>query len=272
MPSTQPIIQVDAFAERPFEGNPAAVCVLARPAPDSWMQDVAREMNLSETAFLLREDDDFRLRWFTPAVEVDLCGHATLASAHVLWTEGHLKTNETARFRTRSGPLSAERTDDGIEMNFPAEPAEPAPSPDGLLAAIGVERPLYLGRNRFDYMIEVESEAALRALAPDFGALKKIEARGFIATARAAAPPFDFASRFFAPACGVDEDPVTGSAHCALAPYWSAKLRKTEMKGLQTSARGGKVGVRLAGDRVVLIGRAVTILRGELLAPPPDAS
>jgi predicted PhzF superfamily epimerase YddE/YHI9 len=258
------IIQVDAFTTKPFAGNPAAVCILSEPRPDAWMRDIAREMNLSETAFLHPEDGGYRLRWFTPAVEVDLCGHATLASAHVLWEDGHLAAGEQARFHTRSGLLLADRRGDWIELDFPAKIAEIAEAPPGLLAALGVHA-VSVSRNQFDYLVEVASEAEVRSAAPDFGALKKVEARGVIVTARAAGAGFDFVSRFFAPAVGVDEDPVTGSAHCALGPYWAARLGKTEFTAYQASARGGVIRVKVSGDRVMIGGHAVTVMRGELL-------
>ena len=229
------------------------------------MRNVAREMNLSETAFLVPEDGGFRLRWFTPAAEVDLCGHATVASAHVLWQDGHVAEGAQARFHTRSGVLLADRRGDWIELDFPVKAVEDAAAPAGLFAALGCG-PQAVMRNQFDYLLELESEAAVRAMAPDFTALRKIEARGVIATARASTAGFDFVSRFFAPAVGVDEDPVTGSAHCALAPYWGERLGKTEMTGFQASARGGTVRVRLAGERVILGGQAVTVMAGDLLA------
>jgi predicted PhzF superfamily epimerase YddE/YHI9 len=227
------------------------------------MRDVAREMNLSETAFLVPDNGGFRLRWFTPVVEVDLCGHATVASAHVLWQDGHLPPDAQARFQTRSGRLLADRRGDWIELDFPAKLAVPSDAPAGLFAALGC-RARAVMRNQFDYLVEFDSEAELRALAPDFTALKKIEARGVIATATASTEGFDFVSRFFAPAVGVDEDPVTGSSHCALAPYWGQRLGKTVMVGFQASARGGTVRVRLAGERVILGGQAVTVMAGDL--------
>ncbi|PYP67446.1 MAG: oxidoreductase [Gemmatimonadetes bacterium] len=259
------IVQVDAFTSTPFAGNPAAVCVLPAPRDERWMQSVAQEMNLSETAFLHPEDDGFRLRWFTPAVEVDLCGHATLASAHVLWEDGHTPAGEEARFRTKSGLLTARRRDGWIELNFPATRAAPAPAPAGLAEALGLQgTPRWVGRSRFDYLIELDSEDTIRALKPDFPALERVEARGTIVTSRAATPGYDFVSRFFAPRTGVPEDPVTGSAHCALAPFWSERLKKTEMIAYQASPRGGVVRVSLGGERVKLGGTAVTVLRGEL--------
>ena len=258
------IVQVDAFTAEPFAGNPAAVCVLAHAADKRWMQQVAREMNLSETAFLFRQGDGWSLRWFTPSVEVALCGHATLASAHVLWQDGHLAQGVQARFDTKSGRLTADRKGDWIEMDFPAEPAQPADPPESLLAALGVAA-TFVGKNRMDYIVEIESEAAVRALQPDFTRLRSLPVRSVMVTARSSDGGCDFVSRFFAPGSGVDEDPVTGSAHCCLAPYWGAKLGKTEMTGHQVSARGGVVRVRNAGDRVILGGQAVTVLRGDLL-------
>src|SRR6266699_380008 len=228
------IVQVDAFASRPFSGNPAGVCVLPAPRDERWMQDVAAEMNLAETAFLHPENEGYRLRWFTPKVEVALCGHATLASAHVLWEEGHLAADQQARFHTQSGLLTADHAGDWIELDFPATPPAPAAAPPGLK--------------------------------PDLAARERVDARGIIVTSRAATPGFDFVSRFFAPQSGVPEDPVTGSAHCALAPYWCERLHRAELTGYQASPRGGVVRVRLAGDRVMLGGQAVTVLRGELLS------
>ena len=264
MPLT--ITQVDAFTREPFGGNPAAVCLLPDAAEAPWMQRVAREMNLSETAFLVpRDEGAFDLRWFTPAVEVDLCGHATLASAHVLWEKGHLTPDAPAVFHTRSGRLSAVLRDGWVEMDFPAEPDEPAPVPDGLADALGAE-PTYVGRNRLDYLVEVDAEATVRRLAPDARRLGEVEGRGIIVTARAETEGFDFVSRFFAPRAGVDEDPVTGSAHCCLGPYWRRRLGGDAFTAWQASERGGLVKVAVRGERVTLSGQAVTVLRGELLA------
>ena len=260
------ITQVDAFTSEPFGGNPAAVCVLPAPADAGWMQRVANEMNLSETAFLVRrESGEFDLRWFTPAVEVDLCGHATLASAHVLWEEGHLPPDAPAVFHTRSGRLSAVLRGGWIEMDFPAEPDEREPAPDGLAAALGAE-PAYVGRNRFDYLVEVDNQTTVERLTPDMRRLRELEGRGIIVTAQAETEGFDFVSRFFAPNTGVDEDPVTGSAHCCLGPYWQRRLGRDTLTARQVSARGGLVKVTVHGDRVTLSGQAVTVLRGELLA------
>lgn len=260
------ILQVDAFTDRPFRGNPAAVCVLPAARDEAWMQDVAREMNLSETAFLVRRTDgSYDLRWFTPAAEVALCGHATLGSAHALWETGALGKSEEARFHTLSGLLTASLVDDGlIELDFPVKRAEETPALPGLLEALGV-RAVYIGKNVFDYLVEVESEEVVRSLKPDFGRLGALTVRGVMVTARSSSGAFDFVSRFFAPAVGVDEDPVTGSAHTCLAPHWAERLGKTEMRAHQASARGGDLRVRLAGDRVKLAGRAVTTLVGELV-------
>ncbi|MDD5563217.1 MAG: PhzF family phenazine biosynthesis protein [Thermoanaerobaculaceae bacterium] len=255
--------KVDSFTAEPFAGNPAGVCLLPEPRPERWMQAVAREMNLSETAFLVREGAGFRLRWFTPAVEVALCGHATLAAAHVLWEAGILAPGEVACFATKSGELRAARRGELIELDFPVKPETAAAPPAHLLEAVGAN-PTYLGRNAFDYLLLLESEDAVRAVTPDFALLRRVDVRGVIVTAPASTPGYDFVSRFFAPAVGVDEDPVTGSAHCCLGPFWAARLGKTELSAYQASARGGAMRVLLAGDRVFLGGRAVTVLRGEL--------
>lgn len=264
-PMPQPVVQVDAFADRPFAGNPAAVCILTTPRDEVWMQNVAAEMNLSETAFLYPAGGDWRLRWFTPAVEVALCGHATLASAHVLWEEGHLAPAAEARFHTKSGLLTCRRAGEWTEMDFPAKPESEFPAPEGMARALGVD-PVYVGRSQFDYLVEVDSEETVRALAPDIGLLATVEARGVIVTARASSAEagYDFVSRFFAPRAGVNEDPVTGSAHCVLAPYWAGRLGRDELIGYQASKRGGIVRVHATGDRVLLGGRAVTVMRGEL--------
>ncbi len=266
------IYQVDAFSERPFAGNPAGVVPLTAPVAVEWMQAFAQEMNLSETAYFWPEGDAYRLRWFTPAAEVRLCGHATLASAHTLWESGRLALSAPARFDTLSGRLTCARRPGGtIEMEFPARQSEPCEAPPGLVEALGFGSdwtPLFVGRNVDDYLVEVATADEVRRVVPDAAALRRVEARGVIVTApsdrRAGGHPCDFVSRFFAPGVGVDEDPVTGSAHCALAPFWSARLGKSELVGYQMSARGGTVGVKVAGERVLLTGRAVTIFRAEL--------
>ncbi len=258
------IFQVDAFADDVFSGNPAAVCILSAPRAETWMQALAAEMNLSETAFLVaRDDGSYDLRWFTPAVEVDLCGHATLASAHILWETGVLAAQEEARFHTRSGLLTANKRDDLIEMDFPATPAETTQVPTALSEALGA-LPLYVGMSKFDYLVEMASEELVRELNPDMAKLSAFPVRGIIVTAAASSAKYDFVSRFFAPAVGVDEDPVTGSAHACLGPFWSARLGKDEMLAYQASARGGEIHVRVAGERVLLGGQAVTVLHGTL--------
>lgn len=263
----QRIVQVDAFTATPFAGNPAAICVLPAARDADWMQHVAAEMNLAETAFLARAEDGFNLRWFTPTVEVPLCGHATLASAHVLWEDGHLAADAQARFHTQSGLLTARRNDGWIEMNFPAIAFAPIdPLPD-LVTALGVT-PLYVAQGDPQdgkYLVEVASEEMLRAMTPDFALLATLPGQGVIVTSHAtASPDYDFVSRFFAPKVGINEDPVTGSAHCYLTPYWAQKLGKEHLIGYQASPRGGVVRARRHGDRIVLSGQAVTTLRGEL--------
>jgi PhzF family phenazine biosynthesis protein len=258
------IYQVDSFTDKRFSGNPAAVCITDELMDEGWMQNVAREMNLSETAFLRKQAEGYNLRWFTPAVEVELCGHATLASAHILWEIGLLEQGEQAIFHTLSGLLTANQKGRWIEMNFPATIEEPATTPAGLTEALGVAVK-YVGKNQFDYLVEVESEDVVRNVKPDFGLLQTVAARGVIVTSRANSGEYDFVSRFFAPKVGINEDPVTGSAHCCLSPFWSQRLGKDELVGYQASARGGVVKVRYAGDRVFLGGQAVTVLRGELV-------
>jgi PhzF family phenazine biosynthesis protein len=257
------LLQVDAFTSAAFRGNPAAVCLLDRERPDDWMQAVAAEMNLSETAFLLQHQDGFNLRWMTPTVEVALCGHATLASAHALWEENVIETG--IRFHTKSGVLTATRDGDWIELDFPSKPEQRVDAPPELLDALGFADPRYVGRNAFDYIIELDSPDAVKAVDPDHARLRTVQVRGVIVTARGDGE-FDFVSRFFAPGSGVDEDPVTGSAHCCLAPFWASRLGKNEFLAYQASRRGGVVRVRLDGDRVRLGGQAVTVFRGELVA------
>lgn len=258
-----PLYQVDAFTDRPFGGNPAAVCLLDAPADPEWMQKVAGEMNLAETAFLVPENEGYGLRWFTPVAEVALCGHATLASAHVLWETGRLRKEETARFWTKSGLLTATQRGDQIELDFPAKLQTPTEAPPELLTALGVQ-PNYVGRNEFDYLLALDSEASVRGLRPDYGLLRALPVRGVIVTARSESPEFDFVSRFFAPGVGIDEDPATGSAHCCLGPFWQDRLGKEMFTAYQASPRGAILNVAVRGDRVLLGGQAITILRGEL--------
>lgn len=258
-----PIYTVDAFTQQPFGGNPAAVCLLDEPRDAGWMQQVAAEMNLSETAFLQQTGPgEWDLRWFTPKVEVDLCGHATLASAHVLWQRG--ETAETLRFQTRSGTLTAVRENDAIRLDFPAQPAADSSAPSGLTEALGVT-PQYVGRSRDDVLVVVEDARTVIDLSPDFTRLASIDTRGVMVTAPGDRQGIDFVSRFFAPRVGIPEDPVTGSAHCCLTPYWAERLGKTELRAIQASARVGELTVRLNGERVELVGHAVTTLEGRFL-------
>lgn len=268
----RPIYIVDAFTSETFKGNPAAVCPLDAPQPAEWMQRVAAEMNLSETAFLTPRDagDGFNLRWFTPAIEVPLCGHATLASAHTLWETGRLAADAEARFHTKSGWLIARRTSDSIEMDFPAMRLAEIPTPDGVAESLRTtpQRVLLVtDQNDLEknYLVELASEAEVRALRPDFNLMRERVSKGLIVTAQAETAGVDFVSRYFATWAGIDEDPVTGSAHCALAPYWVEKLGRATLTGYQASARGGFVQVTLDGDRVRLGGQAVTVVRGTLL-------
>jgi PhzF family phenazine biosynthesis protein len=253
---------VDAFATRPFSGNPAAVVPLDAPRSDAWMQAVAAEMKHAETAFPLRAGEAWSLRWFTPVVEVDLCGHATLASAHVLWETGAAPRDAELHFETRSGRLSALSRGSEIEMDFPSWPAPPAPAPRGLADALGAT-PVFVGASHGNWLVQLADEASVRALQPDFRALGR-NGWSVIATARSASPEFDFVSRYFAVPYGIDEDPVTGSAHCTLAPHWAALLGRAKLTGFQASARGGVVRVEVAGDLVRIAGHAVSVLSGRL--------
>ncbi len=260
-PKPPTIHHVDAFTDRPFAGNPAAVCILESDADAQWMQSVAAEMNLSETAFLRPDGDIWQLRWFTPAVEVDLCGHATLASAHVLWETGVLPATAAARFQTRSGLLTATRAGDSIELDFPTVAVHETTAPEGLELALG-EQPVHIVRTHQDLIVELASEAEVRRCTPDFGRIRALPTRAIGITSRASSPEFDIVSRFFAPTAGVDEDPATGSLHCALAPYWATRLHRTQFRAYQASRRGGFLHVTLDGARVRLRGQAVTVLRG----------
>ncbi|MDW7650000.1 MAG: PhzF family phenazine biosynthesis protein [Bacillota bacterium] len=259
-----PIYQVDSFTDKPFLGNPAAVCILSDPGEENWMQNVAREMNLSETAFLSPHGEGYNLRWFTPTIEVDLCGHATLAAAHILWEQGYLKQDAVARFYTKSGILAAKKDGPSIVLDFPAEAPAKTDIPDYIIKALDVSA-IYMGKNRLDYIIEVDSAETVLQLAPDFSQLRDMGLRGVMVTSRDYSGKYDFISRYFAPGAGIDEDPVTGSAHCCLGPYWMSKLNKNRLRAYQASARGGSVLVEISGDRVYLGGRAVTVMKGELL-------
>ncbi|MBO9599378.1 MAG: PhzF family phenazine biosynthesis protein [Cohnella sp.] len=254
---------IDAFTDRPFKGNPAAVCLLDSEIPEERMQRIANEMNLSETAFLLRREAGYSLRWFTPQTEVDLCGHATLASAHYLWEEAGVEDAELT-FVTRSGLLTATRESDWIRLDFPSESARECEPPADLIAGLGTDY-VYIGRNRMDYLVEVADEDAVLALRPNMNVWSKVPSRGVIVTSKSVRPGIDFVSRCFFPAVGVDEDPVTGSAHCCLGPYWSSKLQKRGLAAMQLSSREGYLKVTVRDDRVLLMGQAVTTLRGRLV-------
>jgi predicted PhzF superfamily epimerase YddE/YHI9 len=260
------LYQVDAFTSRPFAGNPAAVVLLDAWPDDAWMQRVAAENNLAETAFVVPGAEAWGLRWFTPAAEVDLCGHATVATAHVMWESERLAADATAAFDTRSGRLTASPLGGGwIELDFPSLPAEAADAPPGLLEGLGAPAAAFVGRSRFDFLVEVETAVDVEKIVPDFRALKEVDARGVCVTA-AGEGDVDFVSRFFGPAVGVEEDPVTGSAHCILTPYWSARLGKKRMVARQVSARGGDLRLHARGERVGIAGQAVTVIRGLLVA------
>jgi PhzF family phenazine biosynthesis protein len=260
----QTLYYVDAFTDRRFSGNPAAVCLLENTREDDWMQSVAEELNLSETAFVRPMEDGFSLRWFTPKAEVKLCGHATLASAHILWETGALPMDQTACFHTLSGKLTAQKKASEIELNFPATVVESVAAPEGLLEALGTSTN-FVGRSAFDYLLEVDSPDTVRKLRPNFSRIAELPVRGVIVTSHATEGEFDFVSRFFAPAVGVNEDPVTGSAHCSLGPLWKARLGKSDFRAFQASKRGGVLNVRVREERVLLGGQAVTVIKGELL-------
>lgn len=257
------LYQVDAFTDKLFKGNSAGVCILDKQISEEMMQSIAMEMNLSETAFLLKQDNGFNLRWFTPESEVDLCGHATLASAHILWEEGYLDQNEQAIFYTKSGVLKAFKDGEYITLDFPLELAQQVNPPDDLIKAFNVPF-LYAGKNRMDYIIEVENEEVIKALKPDFELLKRVKARGVIVTSASSNPEYDFVSRFFAPRVGINEDPVTGSAHCCLGPYWSNKLKKDSLIAYQASKRGGILKLRILKERIHIGGKAVTFFKTEI--------
>ena len=293
----QTIIQVDAFTNQAFQGNPAAVCVLETPQSEEWMKLVAREMNLSETAFLVQDtlpcngqgvqasvknsrdrpsedcldfvdqQDNYQLRWFTPTTEVPLCGHATLASAHVLWTEGYVSSNRSIDFQTQSGLLTASFKDGWIELNFPVNPSQNTVPPTDLTTALGVSLKTTL-INSLGYLVEVDSADIVTNLQPNFSLLKNLATGNVIVTSLAdSGSGYDFVSRFFAPGLGVDEDPVTGAAHCCLAPFWRERLNKNELLAYQASSRGGRIKINYSGgERVFLQGQAVTVMRGELFS------
>jgi PhzF family phenazine biosynthesis protein len=257
------IYQVDSFTQTPYSGNPAGVCVLENHADDSWMQNIACEMNCAETAFLVKNGGSYKLRWFSPAVEVELCGHATLAAAHILWETESVPKDKEIIFNTLSGRLTARMTNGLIWLDFPTIPAEETAPPLGLERSLG-EKILWCGKNRFDYLIELTSEEAVRQCSPDYKSLRTIPMRGCIITSRASSPAYNIVSRFFAPAIGIDEDPVTGSAHCCLAPFWHKRLDLLEFTSYQASKRGGYIHMILNDDRVMIGGSAVTIFKCEI--------
>lgn len=254
---------VDAFTDKPYKGNPAAVLILKTEKPDHWMQSIAKEMNLSETAFLHRQGEEYSLRWFTPETEVDLCGHATLASAHILWEEQFFN-GEEIRFTTKSGLLTATRDGNWIQMNFPLEIEQKCVPPRELIEGLGVPY-RYIGKNRLDYIVEIEDEETLKGLRPNFDLWKSIN-RGVIITSKSNRPGIDFVSRCFYPALGINEDPVTGSAHCCLGPYWQGKLKKNELTAHQLSNREGVLRVTILEERILISGQAITTLKGKLAA------
>jgi len=257
-----PLYTVDSFAEAPFKGNPAGVCFLMGKQPDEWMQKIAREMNLSETAFFMQSERGYHLRWFTPTTEVELCGHATLAAAHIIWETGMLTPKEEILFETLSGDLKARVHEGWIELDFPAEMPLPAALPPGVLEALGCSQPQAILRNRFDYFLIFKDEEEVQVMAPDYRALAEIETRGVVVSSLSKQADIDYKCRFFGPAVGVDEDPVTGSAHCALGPYWAKVLEKKIVTGFQASDRGGMVQVKWLGERALIRGKAITVMQG----------
>ncbi len=263
-----PYVTVDAFTAEPFRGNPAAICFLTQPVTESWMQQVAAEMNLAETAFVRfppDRDGCLGLRWFTPRTEVDLCGHATLAAAHALWESNRSDPRKPIHFQTRSGILKCERDGDQMTLDFPETPPEPATPPDDLCEALGINAWEYFGKSPFDYLVVIADAANVRNLKPNLLRLERYPVRGIIVTARSDRAEFDIVSRFFAPAAGVNEDPVTGSAHCCLMPYWGERLGKETLRAYQASERGGSLALSWVSPRVMLSGKAVTVLRGEVV-------
>jgi PhzF family phenazine biosynthesis protein len=264
LPMQAPLYLVDAFADAPFSGNPAGVCLLDEPADESWMQAIAMEVNQAETAFIWPIEGGYSLKWFTPTVEINLCGHATLASAHIMWENGLLHPAQEAKFSTLSGWLTCSKTASAIEMDFPAEPAAPAEAPDALLSALGARvQSVYL--SRLHYLVELADSTEVQSLSPDIAEIAQVPTRGVIVTAASSRDDCDFVSRYFAPRAGVPEDSVTGSAHCTLGPYWCERFGKPNLRGYQASRRGGYVDVHVRGERVTLKGRAHTTMRGELL-------
>jgi PhzF family phenazine biosynthesis protein len=257
------IYQVAAFTEEPFHGNPAVVCFLSEPKNDGWMQSVATEMNMPVTAFLYKNDDHYSLRWFTSTTEIPICGHGTLASAHILYDLNHISREASATFMTKSGWLTANFNAGWIEFTFPSKPDQKTIAPKKLNQALGV-KPTYVGKNHFDYIVEVEGEDVVKNLKPNIDIIAQMPVRGVIVTSVSNSNKYDFVSRFFSPAQGIDEDAVTGSAHCCLGPYWERKLNKSDFIAFQASSRGGILKIRVNGERVLLAGKAMTVLEGKL--------
>lgn len=261
------LFQVNAFVEGPHRGNPAGVCLLPEARNEDFYQKVAIKMDMSETAFIIREGNIFHLRWFTRGgSEVDLCGHATLATAFILYENGYVSSDETIRFQTKSGVLTAQSDGELVKLGFPREEITEVKGSEYDFNKLMDLTPLYIGRTRFDYLLVADSEKAVKNLTPDFKKLQQIKTRGIIVTAKAQGKEYDFVSRFFAPAIGINEDPVTGSAHCALGPYWGAILKKNRLIGYQASREGGIVRVEVLKDRVLLSGKAQEVpVSGELI-------
>lgn len=257
------IYQVDSFTNEIFKGNPAGVCIINKMPSEEWMLYVAAEMNLSETAFVVKQEDHFDLKWFTPTIEIDLCGHATLAAAHILWSEGYFEAHKEIYFHTKSGVLKVMKKGDWLQMDFPKLEYHLSEAPKELIEGLNVV-PLFVGKSKDNYLIEIDSEEIIKNLKPDFGKLALLDMHAVIVTSKASVP-YDFVSRFFAPGIGINEDPVTGSAHCTLANYWRDVLGKNRFMAFQYSARGGELQLEINGERVMIMGQAVTVLRGELL-------
>ena len=258
------IVQIDAFTSEPFKGNPAAVCLMDAPGNDDWMKNVAREMNLSETAFLYPIEGGYHLRWLTPNSEVDLCGHGTLATAHFLFEDEHEPTDKSIKFKTRVGWVSASKEGDYIALDFPVNIPEEIDAPQDIHEALGAEA-IYVGRYPKAYLVELVNDSAVRELKPDLTALESLDQPKICVTAKDSTGKADFVARLFAPAIGIPEDPVNGNSHTALTPYWSAKLGKETLKSHFVSERGGEIKVKLDGNRVKISGQAVTVMRARLL-------
>ncbi|WP_416150179.1 PhzF family phenazine biosynthesis protein [Salipaludibacillus sp. HK11] len=252
---------LNTFTDQAFKGNPAAVCMLREKKDSSWMQSIAKEMNLPVTAFINQFKNDYYLRWFTPSMEIPICGHGTLASSFFLWEKGYVKKEKNIAFHTKSGVLKSQLIDNWVKLEFPSILEEKIIAPDLLINALGVE-PTYVGKNQFDYLVELKSEDIVRNLIPNINLIAQLPVRGVIVTSHSNSNDFDFVSRFFSPAQGLNEDYVTGSAHCCLGPYWKSRLQKSEFTAYQASDRGGIIKVKLIDDKVLLSGKAVIVFEG----------